>query len=175
MRRMRLVVPILGLLAALAVTGLAQDKSLYDRLGGKDAITAVIGEFVGKVAADGRVNKKFGKSNIDRVKFELVEQVCMVTGGPCKYTGRSMKDAHKNMGVTEGEFGALVEDLVAALDKFNVPQKEKDELLGILGPLKPQIVEVKSSATGTPLPPKFKPAPPLPADKMKGKTKAENK
>ena len=67
----------------------------------------------------------------------------------------------ENMKVTEGEFNALVEDLIATLDKFNVQEKEKKELLDILGPLKDQIVEVKGDATGTPLPADFKPAPPL--------------
>jgi len=161
MRKMRMLVPVLGLLAAFAVTALAQEKSLYDRLGGQGAITAVVDEFAGRVLADTRINKKFAKTDAARLKKELVDQICMATGGPCKYTGRDMRTAHHHMGVTEGEFNALVEDLVGALNKFNVPEKEKNELLGILGPLKPQIVEVNSSATGTPLPKKFKPAPPL--------------
>ncbi len=158
-KRLALTFFVLG---AMAVTATAQDtmmkKSLYDRLGGLPAIKAVIDDFVGRVAADDRINKKFGKSDIARVKLHLVEQVCAATGGPCIYTGLDMKKSHKNMKVTEGEFGALVEDLVATLDKFNVPQTEKDELLGILGPLKSQIVEVNSADTGTPLPANFKPA-----------------
>ncbi len=151
--------------------GAMMEKSLYERLGGEAAISAVIDDFVGRVAADDRINKKFAKSNIDRVKFHLKQQVCAATGGPCKYTGLDMKKSHKNMAVTEGEFNALVEDLVATLDKFNVPAKEKGELLAILGPLKDQIVEVKGTATGTPLPKKFKPAPPLKDDKMKDNMK----
>ena len=83
------------------------------------------------------------------------------TGGPCVYTGNNMKVAHQNMAVTQGEFGALVEDLVATLDKFKMPAKEKDELLAALGPLGPDIVESPSTATGTALPPAFKPAPTL--------------
>jgi hemoglobin len=164
------------LLAGMVATTAAQDsmgstqemakKSLYERLGGIDAIKAVIDEFVTRVAADDRVNKKFAKSNIDRTKLHLVEQVCAATGGPCSYTGLDMKTAHKNMKVTEGEFGALVEDLVGALDKFNVPAPEKNELLGILGPLKDQIVEVKSQETGTSLPAKFKPAPALSKERL---------
>lgn len=96
-------------------------------------------------------------SDPDRLTAMLVEQVCSVSGGPCKYTGRSMRQAHKNMGVTEGEFAALVEDLVASLDHFNVPAAEKTELLTALGAMKGDIVEVKSTATGTPLPAAFKP------------------
>jgi hemoglobin len=161
MRRLRVVTAALCLLAVLLGNAVAQNKSLYERLGGKDAIKAVVDEFVTIVAADPRVNKKFARSNLDRVKFEVVEQICAATGGPCKYTGRDMKTAHKNMGVTEGEFNAFVENLVKALDKFKVGDNEKKELLGILAPMKPQIVEVKSQETGTPLPSDFKPAPPL--------------
>src|SRR5215468_625996 len=169
MRGVRTVGIALCFLMGLACAAMAQEKSLYDRLGGKDSIKAVVDEFVTRVAADTRINQKFAKSNIDRVKFELVEQICMASGGPCKYTGLDMKTAHKNMGVTDGEFNALVENLVGALDKFKVGEKEKNELLGKLGPMKSQIVEVKSEKTGTPLPAKFKPAPPL----NEGKTKAE--
>jgi hemoglobin len=138
------------------------DKTLYERLGGIDAIKAVVNEFAGRVVADDRVNKKFAKSDVPRLTLHLVEFVCVATQGPCEYTGKDMKSAHQNMKVTEGEFNALVEDLVGALDKFNVPEKEKNDLLSLLGPLKTQIVEVNSPATGTPLPPNFKPAPALP-------------
>lgn len=167
MKRMALAVLILGAMAVTAaaqnsVSGAAQEKSLYDRLGGLDAIKAVVGEFAGRVLADTRVNKKFAKSDPARLVLHLEEQICFATGGPCKYTGKDMKSSHKNMKVTEGEFNALVEDLIGALDKFNVPAKEKNDLLAILGPLKDQIVEVKSAETGTPLPAKFKPAPKLP-------------
>ncbi|HEY3113508.1 MAG TPA: group 1 truncated hemoglobin [Gemmatimonadaceae bacterium] len=137
------------------------NRSLYDRLGGKSAITAVVDTFVARVAADPRINKKFARSNIPRVKTELVDQVCAETGGPCAYTGRSMKEAHRNMRVTEGEFNALVEDLTAALNVFKVPAREQNELLTALGTMKNDIVEVHSSATGTKLPANFKPAPPL--------------
>src|SRR5437660_1359884 len=85
-----------------------QQKSLYERLGGEAAISAVIDDFAARVLADARVNKKFAKSDPQRLVFHLKEQVCAVTGGPCKYTGRSMTETHKNMNVTEGEFDALV-------------------------------------------------------------------
>lgn len=143
-------------------------KSLYERLGGEAAISAVVDDFAGRVLADTRINAKFAKSDATRLVTNLKSFMCSATGGPCKYDGQTMKAAHKNMGVTQGEFGALVEDLVATLDKFNVPAKEKGELLGALGPLGPDIVESQSTATGTPLPATFKPAPPLKAH-AKGK------
>jgi hemoglobin len=151
----------LCLLGTFAANAAAQQKSLYERLGGLDAITAVINDFVGRAAADDRINKKFAKTDIPRLKFYLIQQVCAVTGGPCTYKGRSMPATHKNMKVTAGEFDALVGDLVASLDHFNVPAAEKNELLGILGPLKSQIVEVNTSDTGQPLPANYKPAKPL--------------
>jgi len=124
----------------------AHSKPLYDRLGGKKAITAVVDEFVNIVGADGRINSFFKKTASDpkvlaSFKGKLVDQICQGTGGPCKYKGKDMKSAHMGMGISGGDFGALVEDLIAALNKFNVPEAEKNELLSILGPMKGDIVE----------------------------------
>ena len=133
---------------ALTLTGLSfscqkapKEKSLYDRLGGKEAITAVVDDFVARVAADTRINGFFANTDIPRLKQCLVDQICEASGGPCKYTCRDMKSAHAGMGVSTADFNALVEDLVATLDQFKVGQKEKDELLAVLGPMQKDIVE----------------------------------
>jgi hemoglobin len=136
-------------------------RSLYERLGGKIAITAVIDDFVARCAADSRINGKFARTDIPRLKASLIDQVCEAAGGPCTYSGRDMRTTHDGMQVTAGEFDALVADLVATLDKFSVPAAEKNELLGVLGPMRSDIVEVETSATGTPLPDEYKNAPPL--------------
>jgi hemoglobin len=138
-------------------------QSLYDRLGGGAAITAVVDDFVGRCAGDGRINGKFARTDVPRLKAMLVEQVSAATGGPVQYSGRGMVETHRGMGVTAGEFDALVEDLVATLNAFGVPAGEQAELLGILGPLRGDIVEVESPATGTPLPDSYRTAPPLAA------------
>jgi hemoglobin len=117
------------------------DKPLYERLGAKPAITAVVEGFVGRAVADDRINGKFANTDISRLKMLLVEQICPASGGPCTYTGRSMKATHAGMGVSNADFNALVGDLVATLNKFNVPEREKNELLGALGPMKKDIVE----------------------------------
>jgi hemoglobin len=127
-------------LSACSGMNMKKDANLYDRLGGKPAITAVVDDFVANVAADKRINARFANANIDRLKQMLVAQICAGTGGPCSYTGRDMQSAHKGMNISDAEFGALVEDLVATLDKFKVPAKEKQELLAVLGPMKPAIV-----------------------------------
>ena len=136
-------------------------QTLYERLGGKDAVLAVVDEFVARCAADGRINSKFARTDVPRLKAMLVEQVSAATGGPVTYTGRSMRETHDGMSVTAGEFDALVADLVATLNQFNVPQAEQQELLGILGPLRGDIVEVESPETGTPIPENYKNAAPL--------------
>jgi hemoglobin len=118
----------------------AASKSLYDRLGGQPAITAVVKEFLTRVTQDPRINDRFFNVDPANLEKQLVDFVCLATGGPCKYTGKDMITVHSGMEVVDEEFNALVEDLVAALDKFNVPAKEKGELLGALGPLKAQIV-----------------------------------
>jgi len=135
-----------GVLALFAISAVGcatmmTEKSLYERLGGKPAIQAVVDDFVGNVAADTRINRSFASANIARLKAQLVDQICEATGGPCKYTGQNMKDAHRGMGITSAAFDALVEDLVKTLNKFKVPEKEKGELLGALGPMKKDIVE----------------------------------
>ena len=143
------VVPLvgIGLLAGACASqmdggmtsGMAK-KSLYDRLGQKPAITAVVDDFVANVAADNRINKRFANTNIPRLKTMLVDQICEATGGPCKYTGRSMLDTHRGMNITDAEFNALLEDLVKSLNKFKVPPGEQKELLTALGGMKGDIV-----------------------------------
>jgi hemoglobin len=135
--------------------------SLYERLGGVEAITAVARAFDERAGKDDRINQKFARTNLDRLTREFVGQLCQDTGGPCTYTGLSMKKAHTNMGVTNGEFDAFIEDLVAVLDDFKVGTAEQEELLNLLRPMRADIVEVGSSRVGTPLPSAFAPAPPL--------------
>ena len=137
------------------------EGSLYERLGGVDAITAVARAFDDRAGKDDRINQKFARTNLDRLTKEFVDQLCQDTGGPCTYTGLSMREAHTNMGVTNGEFDAFMEDLIAVLDDFKVGKANQEELLNLLRPMRGDIVEVHSSQVRTPLPPAFAPAPPL--------------
>ena len=116
------------------------NASLYDRLGKKEAITAVVDDFVANVAADAQINSFFAKTDIPHLKAMLVEQICQATGGPCQYSGKDMKTAHEGMNITEAQFNALVGDLKKSLDKFKVGAKEQNELLTALGGMKGDIV-----------------------------------
>ena len=130
-----------GCSTASTSTETMQSASLYQRLGEKAAITAVVDGFVARVAADTRINGRFANANIPRLKTNLVDQICAASGGPCIYTGRDMRTAHAGMAISNADFDALVGDLVATLNKFKVPDREKNELLSVLGPMRKDIVE----------------------------------
>jgi hemoglobin len=138
-----------------------QTKSLYDRLGGIDAITAVTESWVARVGGDDRANGKFVRTDIDRLKKEIIDQLCEATGGPCTYTGRTMQETHDGMAVTAGEFDVAMQHLDATLDELNIPKTEQDELVGLILSMRDDIVEVESPETGTPLPDSYQAAPPL--------------
>ena len=138
-----------------------QVKSLYDRLGGLGAINALTTSWVARVGGDDRANGKFVRTDIPRLMKEVAEHLCEVTGGPCTYTGRSMAETHAGMGTTAGEFDIVVQHLNGALDDLNVPEAEQDELVGLLLPMRSDIVEVESLEMGTPLPGSYQTAPPL--------------
>ena len=136
-------------------------QSLYDRLGGLDVINALTESWVACVGGDDRANGKFVRTDIPRLKKEVADQLCEATGGPCTYTGRSMRDTHAGMKTTAGEFDVVMQHLGAALDHLNVPKTEQDELVDLLSPMRDDIVEVESPQTGTPLPDSYRAAPPL--------------
>jgi truncated hemoglobin YjbI len=136
---------LLTALAALKGDIVEGPTTLYSRLGGNAAITAVIDDFIGKVAADARINAFFAAAAADparlnRLKLNLVNQVGQASGGPEKYSGLDMKAAHKGMKITDAQFNALVEDLQASLVKFKVESRSKIQLLTALGGMRADIV-----------------------------------
>jgi len=120
--------------------GAPAGPTLFARLGGLVAIRAVVGDFVDRVAADARINGFFRGVDLDDLKVKLADQICQVAGGPCRYTGRAMREVHAQLGIGNADFDALVADLVASLDKFQVGAKEKADLLTILGTLRKDVV-----------------------------------
>ncbi len=116
------------------------NTSLYDRLGGLPAISAVVDDFMGNIAADERVNAKFAGADLTGLRQKLIDLVCQASGGPCTYKGLSMKAAHQGMNLRDQDFDALGSDLQASLVKFKVPAREQGELLSVVGSLRPQIV-----------------------------------
>jgi hemoglobin len=120
------------------------DKSLYQRVGGYDALAAVVDDFIGRLISDKRFEKFFAGFSNDskkRIRQHILDQFCAATGGPCVYLGRDMKTTHGGLGITEADWDAAAKHLVSSLDKFKVPEKEKGELLAFVTSLKKDIVE----------------------------------
>lgn len=137
------------LISGLAGAGLANEPkpgqaSLYKRLGGYDAVAAVTDDFIMRLATDPQFSRFFtglSENSQKRLRQLVVDQLCAATGGPCIYIGRDMKTAHKGLGISEKDWDASVKHLVASLDKFKVPEKEKGEVLAAVSTLKKDIVE----------------------------------
>ncbi len=141
-----MVAAILALGVFTAEISVAQEKTLYERLGGYDAVSAVVDDFAGKLFIDPVVGARFfGMSDDSREGFRQKNKnlVCNVTGGPCKIISRSAATTHGGLGIKASEFDIVAQHLVDTLNNFNVPKKEHKELMAIIATLRPDIVEVE--------------------------------
>lgn len=121
-----------------------EKKSLYVRLGGYDAIAAVVDDFIGRLVADKRFSRFFvghSEDSLKKIRQHVLDQLCAAAGGPCLYTGRDMKTSHHGLGITSDDWDASAKHLVESLDNLKVPQAEQGELLAFVGTLKKDIVD----------------------------------
>ncbi len=139
--------PFRAIIAAALMLGLAacamekkSTDSLYDRLGERAGIAKVVDDFTARVAADNRINRFFAKTDIPEFKRHLTDQLCQVSGGPCVYKGRSMKESHKGMNISAQEFNWTGQHLAAALDAAGVAPADRDAVLSVAGSLQKDIV-----------------------------------
>ena len=126
------------LLAGVAASARA---SLYDRLGGADGVAAISNSLIDRVASDPVLGRSFKDSKLDRIKRLLAEQICDLSGGPCHYSGDSMKEVHAGHHISEAEFYGMVSDLREVLKQRHVSQGATNELLRLLAPMKRDVVE----------------------------------
>ena len=150
MKKLTLAVALLGVLSLSASAvhansiGGQEKKSLYTRVGGYDALALVVDDFIARLATDRRFERFFAGFSNDskqRLRQHILDQFCKAAGGPCVYLGRDMKTTHGGLGITEADWDAAAKHLVAAMDKYKVPQAEKDELMAFVGAQKKDIVE----------------------------------
>jgi hemoglobin len=124
----------------------AAQKSLYDRLGGLKGITVVVDDFINRLVANKELNKNPAidagrkSSPAPYLKFQVSQMVCGATGGPCKYTGKSMAESHVHLNISEKEWDVMAREFKESLDKFKVPANEQKELFDIVGTTKADIV-----------------------------------
>jgi len=127
-------------------------STLYERLGGGPALVAVVNDLLSRAVADKRISAKLVNADLGRLRKHLVDQLCALTGGPCRYVGRDMKTAHLGMAITGPEFDALEDDLKQMLTRFKVPAREQAELVGLLAPTRTDIVQGPAGPATTPAP-----------------------
>jgi hemoglobin len=120
--------------------GASPPPKLYDALGGQAAITGLVDVLIPEIHNDKRINQLFKNTDIPDFRARLIEQLCEATGGPCKYTGRTMEEAHSGLAITHQDFVYFVEDLNHAMKKAAVSPQNQQKLLALLGPMEPQVV-----------------------------------
>ena len=134
--RLVLAVALAATLAAGARASFAAgDDALYRAFGQRDGLVKIVADATNRWVADDRIKDTFDNINLERFKNLLVDQLCELTGGPCKYTGRNMYEAHKGLHLNQAEFNALVEDLQLAMNKYDIPFSTQNELLVMLAPM----------------------------------------
>ena len=140
----RFAVLLAALCSAFMCCGKARaaSPSLYARLGGEPVMSAVVSETIDEVVADPRLNQSFKGTDIARIKRLIVEQICDLAGGGCHYSGDSMHDVHANHNITQAQFYGLVADLRKALRRHHVGLRARNELLALLAPMAPDVIEV---------------------------------
>ncbi len=116
-------------------------KPYFAEFGGKPGLKAIVNDFMINLMADPRTHPFFARVDRERIKRELVDQFCVILDGPCTYTGASMAEAHRGLGITRADFNALVEDLQKAMTKHDVPFHAQNRLLAKLAPMHKVIIE----------------------------------
>lgn len=127
----------------MATASTAQADQLYRALGEKPGLVALMDTFVANIVADVRIAPQFKEANVPHLKAQLVDQICMASGGPCAYQGPDMKTVHANLDITKADFHALVEDLQAAMDARGIPFATQNQLLARLAPMHRDVITVK--------------------------------
>ena len=135
-----LIAALLVMLLAACAAAPKRDDSLYRALGEREGIAKVVDSALLWILSDARINELFTATDPVQLAPLLVDQICEATGGPCTYTGRTMEDVHTGLNITDAQFAAFVEDLIAALDEHQVPSEAQRQLLAALGSMKPQVV-----------------------------------
>jgi len=141
------------LIGAMAVAHAS--PTLYEKIGGEAKVRAIAEEFTAAILADDRINFTFAESDVKKFTQLFFEQLCNITGGPCKYSGRDMHEAHAKLAINNAQFNAIAEDLYIAFDKVHVPYYLQNRVMVMLAPMQKDIVKGRGFvAPGTTAPPR---------------------
>jgi hemoglobin len=131
---------VFGALLACS-SGASAGETLFAQIGGEPKLKATVDTLVEVMLQDERINFAFAQTDLAKFKALLYDQLCEITGGPCKYKGRNMFEAHKKLNTTNAQFNALAEDLYIAFDKHDVPYRVQNKVMALLAPMQPQVVK----------------------------------
>jgi hemoglobin len=137
---MNKLVVIAGLLCSVVFSSSATAADYYEELGGQKGVEEIVDNFINEISFDPDIVTFFEGTDINRLREKLIEQFCMESGGPCEYTGDSMRDVHTGMNISKGQFNRIVELLQAAMDKAGTPQTAQNRLIRSLAPMRPDII-----------------------------------
>ena len=129
--------------ASFAQQTAPKDDQLYKAFGEKAGLVALMDDFMVRLLADPRTGPHFQPANQQRIKEQLVEQLCALGGGPCVYKGADMKSSHSNLEIKKSDFHALVEVLQVSMDAKNIPFRTQNEMLALLAPMNRDIITPK--------------------------------
>ena len=141
-----LVGTVMAVIAAFGTASAATGSTLYDRLGGPTGVAVISSTLIDRVAADPVLGRSFKDTKLDRIKRLLAEQICDLAGGPCHYSGDSMREVHAGHHISQAEFYGMVERLRTILDERHVDLRSRNELLKLLAPMKRDVVEAQNSS-----------------------------
>jgi len=142
-------IPVLAALAGLASFSAHAQPTLFERIGGEAKMHAVVEDFVDVMQADDRINFTFAETDLKKFKQLLYEQLCNLTQGPCRYTGRDMRTAHAKLNINDAMFNALAEDLYVAFERQHVPYHLQNKVVAMLAPMQHDVVKPRSQRTNT--------------------------
>jgi hemoglobin len=140
MRQLKTIAFSLGLVALVTAGHVHAAETLYGDLGERPGLVKIVDDLVEIYLKDDRIKDEFDNINLDRLKMMLVDQFCVLSGGPCEYKGRDMKTVHKGLHLDTADFNALVEDLQTAMDRSKIPFATQNRLLAPLAPMHRDIV-----------------------------------
>jgi len=151
MKILKIAIASMALMMAVTIAPIATaqqtaTKPLYERLGGLTGITVVVDDFINRLVVNKQLNKNPAidagrkKSPAPYLKFQVSQLICELSGGPCKYTGKAMKESHAHLNISEKEWGVMAKEFQKSLNKFKVPAAEQKELFDMVGKTKADIV-----------------------------------
>lgn len=136
----RIVAPAILFLVLAGCANQPASDDLYQRLGGTEGITRIVDNLLYEIAEDDQVRPLFARTDIERFREKLIEQLCSLSGGPCRYTGDSMRETHRGMDISSARFNSLVSDLIEAMERARVPVSAQNALLQRLAPMRGEIM-----------------------------------